>query len=177
MPEIRLTRRKLVQMLALLGAGGATWRYWQHFAQDETVIKAPAAPADAEHPSLQIFAALCAMVTLRDDLDHETTKKMYDVFMDEPWGPQHIAGAYQKMYHALGGKKPATKLSDGESWFVSHLLTTWYLGIYYHEKRPTQRITYEHALMFNIIRELAPIPFIDSTGFGHWAHAPESAHG
>ena len=93
--------------------------------------------------------------------------------MNEPWGAEHISGAYRKLRQQPNESATVEKLTEGEGWFVSHLLTTWYLGVYYHEKRPTQRVTYEHALMFDAVKDWLPIPLLESTGPGNWQKSPE----
>jgi hypothetical protein len=68
---------------------------------------------------------------------------------------------------------PAWQLDDGEKWFINHLLTTWYLGIYYHEQRPMQLISREKALIFDAARGAIPIPLFEATGFGAWVDPPD----
>lgn len=106
---------------------------------------------------------------------------MYKVFMDEPWAPEHINGLHKKIARALGEgskkraslKDPSLKFTDGEVWFAEHLLTTWYLGIYYHQERPTQRILYETALEFSATKGVMPIPYLENVGYGAWTQAPK----
>jgi hypothetical protein len=107
---------------------------------------------------------------------------MYDVFMQEPWGPKHVGHAYALLREAIlkagssGGREPVSfsALQSGERWFISHLVTTWYLGIYYHEQRPTRRITLIGALMYEAARGIAPTPYFESVGFGAWSEPPKS---
>jgi hypothetical protein len=138
-------------------------------------------PGDPQAPSFEVFLELSRIVLLRDRLDEQTARSMYRIFRDEQWGPKHIHTAYAVLRAAIieRGKKanPANPVSRsvlgaGEKWFVSHLITTWYLGVYYHERHPTQRITYEHALMFDAVRGTLPIPYFESTGYGAWAELP-----
>jgi hypothetical protein len=178
MSQPHFTRREVAKILALLGAAGASWHYWKSYGTDDTEFKNSALTvADTNHPSLEIFVALSAIITLRDNLDKESTERMYAVFMDEPWGPQHIASVYTKMQQKLDNPSQESIFTEGEAWFTSHLLTTWYLGIYYHAQRPTQRVLYEHALMFDALRSSHPVPYIDATGFGNWTQPPETKHG
>lgn len=129
------------------------------------------------------FATLCKIVTLRDDLPQESLDAMYAVFKDEPWMTEHVTGLNNKIKRKLGGSKgkrpsmkdPAWQFSEGEKWFASHLLTTWYLGIYYHEERPTQRVLFEGALMFDALRGALPVTYLGATGFGNWAEPPKDA--
>lgn len=176
MRSIRITRRRLVKTLLALGAGSVFSSYLPFAPAGGKVW----AQLGAEKPTLELFHELSRLVTLKDDLDADTVKKMYKVFMDEPWGPEHITAVSSRIKAALaaGGqrrmlKDPSWKFTEGEKWFAEHLLTTWYLGIYYHEERPTQRITYEHALMFRALEGKLPIPYLEPTGFGKWAEAPE----
>lgn len=129
------------------------------------------------------FATLSKAVTLRDDLPQEAVEKMYAVFKDEPWMAEHVTGLNKKIKKGLetvAGKRPpmkdpAWKFSDGEKWFAAHLLTTWYLGIYYHEERETQRVLFADALMFDPLSGVLPVTYLEATGFGKWAEPPESA--
>lgn len=172
-----------MKTLLALGAGGVSLSYWGSFTGDTGLVRA-ALGAETK-ASLEVFTALSSIVTLRDNLDAKTTQRMYKVFMDEPWGPDHILRVHEKLSAALVAGADRKKLSlkddkwqldDGEKWFAAHLLTTWYLGIYYHEKRPTQRITFEDALMFDAVRGAVPIPFFENTPFGEWGYPPKSAH-
>jgi hypothetical protein len=180
------TRRHIVKTLLALGAGGVSLSYWRSAAAAGgsimTAIDEALAP---EKPTLEVFTEVSKLVTLRDALDAETCKRMYAVFLDEPWGPEHILRLYEKISAALKHgvdkrKRPSLKAAawdfdDGEKWFASHLLTTWYLGVYYHEERPTQRVAYETALMFEPTRGLLPVPFVDALGYGAWQERPEPA--
>ena len=181
MRNIAVTRRTLVKTLLALGAGSVFSSYLAGFPGGGKVL---AAEGDGK-PSLETFKALSTLVTLHDDLDPDTVERMYKVFMDEPWGPEHTVRLHDKITTALAAgvarkkrppmKNPAWKLDDGEKWFADHLLTTWYLGIYYHAERPTQRIAYENALMFAPLRGLMPIPYLEPVGFGNWAEPPKDA--
>ena len=55
----------------------------------------------------------------------------------------------------------AAALAPGERWFVSHLVSIWYLGVYYHEQRSIQRITSDGALMYEAVRGLLPAPYVE----------------
>ena len=170
-----------MKTLLALSAGGVSLSWCQAFADDGAKVRI--AVGEATEATLELFTALSTIVTLHDDLDPDTTKNMYKVFMEEPWAPEHMLRVYNKVHKALGNKKRITlkdkswQLDEGERWFSNHLLTTWYLGIYYHDKRPTQRVTFEHALMFSAVRGIIPIPFFENTPFGEWANPPKLDHG
>ncbi len=177
--RIRLTRRQLSAAL-IVAAGGVAGYVW--FRPDRTPIElALPPPGDADQPSLEIFQALSRIVLARETLDPAVTQRLYDVFMDEPWGPQHIGGAYAGLYAAIaretwtwtkGRMAPVARLDDGQRWFVSHLATTWYLGVYYHEQRAPLRIARGGALMHAALRGLAPAPYAEAAGFGRWSDRP-----
>lgn len=174
MPRINFSRRQIAKSLLLLGAGGVSAKYWISFQADDEVIKLP---NNNEEESFKIFFALCAMVTLRNDLDAETTKKIYELFIAESWGEQNISRLYNKIMSQLADNKNHKKLDDDEKWFLEHLLTTWYLGVYYHENQQTQRVAHQTALMFSAAKNILPIPFIEATGFGNWSEQPKEIYG
>ena len=137
---------------------------------------------DKNNPSFDIFYRLCQWVTYRENLDKEIAKKVYDIFLVEPWGKHHISSTYTTLKKAIEKDKDKTdiaallkdkKIKDGEAWFISHLMVTWYLGVYYHEKMPDQRIMYEEALMHEAIEGIAPIRLVGSTPYGDWYDIPK----
>lgn len=163
MRKLVVSRRKLIKTLLALGAGSV-------------FLSCPGAgriavAQTAGTPSPETFASLCALVTAHDNLDSDTMSAMYKVFTVEPWGPEHMTGLYAKLTAALKGGKPDA-LTEGEAWFARHLLTTWYLGIYYHENHPPLRITYDHALMFAPVQGVIPVPLLEAAPFGSWSEKP-----
>jgi len=108
---------------------------------------------------------------------------MYPLFMEEPWGPKHIAAAYEGLTKALASAPGACSapeliasgaLGKGERWFCEHLLVTWYLGIYYHERK-TVRVLYTEALMWDPVRELTKVPGLSGGEPGYWINPPTAA--
>jgi D-sorbitol dehydrogenase-like protein len=181
--KILVTRRQLVLTLIAV-MGGSAAGFWSIAGRDETGVELVLPPpGNPMFPSLETFRALSQIAFARTVLDETLVRRMYEIFMDEPWGPKHIGTAYAVLYRALGQAKSENwKLAEwlpllgpGEKWFVSHLITTYYLGIYYHEQRPTRRVTYEDAAMFDAIRGILPVPFLESTGFGTWTDPPPNA--
>jgi hypothetical protein len=178
--HIRVSRRQLAAVLTLTACGGAA--AFLSIRPDRTHFTLTLPPAgDPNNPTLEIFEALCRLVLAREHLDITLTQRMYEVFADEPWGRKHIGHAYAALREAIareawsprsGDTPPLARLDPGERWFVSHLVTTWYLGIYYHEQRPTQRITHDGALMYTALKDLAPVPYVEGYGFGRWADPP-----
>jgi Membrane bound FAD containing D-sorbitol dehydrogenase len=179
--KIRITRRQLaLGLLAAVGGGAAG--IWSLSRNDRTLVdlKLPAT-GNPFAPSYEVFLALSRIVLMRSKLDEAIARKLFDVFSDEPWGLKHIGHAYAVLRNEVvaannrkqDGPAPLSRLGEGEQWFVGHLVTTWYLGIYYHEQRPTQRITYAGALMFDAVTGLLPVTYFESVGYGSWIAPPD----
>jgi hypothetical protein len=183
--HIKITRRQMALGLASVVGTGLLIKYGisENEIEPETIeLQLP----DSSHigpPSFDQFLALSRIVTVKETLNNEVAQKMFTVFMDEPWGPEHIKSTYRALYAttiAQAGKQDVpellegVKLTKGERWFFSHLLTTWYLGIYYHEERTTQRITYEGALMYDSLQGAIPIWFIGERKPGYWTEPPKA---
>lgn len=177
MRKTAITRRKLVKTLLALGA-------WSVFPAPLSPVKTSGsvmAAIGGTAPSTETFAAVSTFVTLHDDFSADAVARMFDVFKDEPWALEHIDGIHSKVSTALQSDKrpplkdPSWHFTEGESWFAGHLLTTWYLGIYYHQDSPTRRILYEDALVFSATRDIMPIPYLEPVGFGAWSHPPQEA--
>ncbi|MDP2821982.1 MAG: sugar dehydrogenase complex small subunit [Sulfuritalea sp.] len=182
MKRFDLSRRVLIA--ALLG-GGTTLlasRYWLGEAAAQSILKFNLpVPAPAEDSSFALFFALSQLVTQRPQLDEAVARRMYPLFLDEPWGAHHIHSTYIQLWGLL---KPSTTnanpaqpalssvLGKGQAWFAAHLLTTWYLGVYYHERMPPLRVAHAEALMFDCLHPEIPRPFAESTGFGEWGNPP-----
>ena len=183
--EIKMTRRQLALTLASVIGSGLAVKYWPSASDDRATtiaISLPKAPHIGK-PSYEVFLALSKLVTCRETLNEDVARKMYRVFLDEPWGPEHIKSTYRALRSAVlaqAGQRemPAlmkgATLREGELWFISHILTTWYLGIYYHEERPTQRITYEGALMYDALQGAMPVWFSGERIPGYWTEPPNA---
>lgn len=178
LPDTKISRRSIVKALLTLGLSSVAAPYLNIFADDSSNLKLPKLKRiSLNNLDITAFKELSKIVTLQRNLDDETVKNMYEVFISEPWGKEHIVGLYNKLINNLTAHQTAHNIkkeefSDGEKWFTNHLLTTWYLGVYYHQDRPTKRITYEFALMYQTTNDLVPIPFTEATGFGNWAEPP-----
>jgi Membrane bound FAD containing D-sorbitol dehydrogenase len=180
--NIVITRRDLVLCFSALASAGVAVAYWASLRNDDTLIDiALPQPGSVTSPSLEIFEALSRIVLAREKLDEHIARHIYGVMIDEPWGPKHMSTAYAELRTellerrrkiALVEKSLLLALGRGELWFVMHVITTWYLGIYYHEQRPTQRITFEGALMHEAVRGYIPTPYVESVGFGAWTRLP-----
>jgi hypothetical protein len=177
---MNVTRRTLIA--ALLGGGATTLaaRYWAAAVVGSLLsLKLPQAGA-ADSPSFEVFLALSCLVTVRPKLDEAVARRMYPLFLEEPWGAHHIHSTYSQLLLILEqhadqpGAKPISSgaLGKGQAWFAGHLLTTWYLGVYYHERIPPMRVAHAEALMFDVVHPELPRRFVEGTGFGGWADPP-----
>jgi hypothetical protein len=175
---ISCTRREIAVFLLAAAAGSAA-PYWADAQDDNTRLQIDLPPAG--NTSFEIFLALSRIVLIQADLDQAVARQMYDLFMAEPWGPKHIGTAYVELRETFsklgqrGGQETIaqTSLPDGERWFISHLVTTWYVGVYYHPERPAKWITLHGAMMFRAVRGLLPKRYRESVGSGRWARPPE----
>jgi hypothetical protein len=176
MPALLLPRRVFLKFLGFtLALAGGFGKIPQALAADLPEVK------DFNHPTFDVFLAYTRIILNRPDYPAEQAKAFFKIFMEEPWGPTHISGAYGKLREALlahKGDKPlrvwdAMKdFTKGEKWFTEHALTTYYLGNYYHESRPPFRVSREGAMLYRIIPGYST-PYVTGTGFGAWARPPK----
>ncbi|MEX2128375.1 MAG: sugar dehydrogenase complex small subunit [Xanthobacteraceae bacterium] len=181
--KVRISRRRLA--LGLLAvAGGSAAGVWSFYGRDRSAVELDLpGGGNPFAPSYEVFLALSQIVLMREKLDEEIARRLFAVFSNEPWGLKHIGHAYavlrDELAHTGTAERAApislARLGDGERWFVGHLVTTWYLGVYYHEERPTQRITYAGALMFDAVEGLLPVTYFESVGYGSWVEPPAAA--
>ena len=136
----------------------------------------------AVEANFTVFYKLSQWLTYREKLSEKAAKKLYKAFQNEPWGKEHIIQVYNKLQNSIENQDTSLDIqslieadyfSDGERWFILHLITTWYLGIYYHEDMLNQRVLYEEALMFSSLEGLATIPYYNATPYGDWSNPPE----
>ena len=170
------SRRNILKAMLAVGLAVYSQPYISALAKQPAMLTLPNfKKISLEQLDFKIFENLSKMVSLQSSLDLETTKKMFEVFKKEPWGKEHIVQLYNKLGSAIANpKKQIEELNAGEKWFADHLLTTWYLGIYYHEKMPDQRITFEHALMYQVVKDIVPVPFLEAEGYGTWEEPPKT---
>lgn len=165
-----ISRRRVLGALAALVAGQCV----SHLAF--------AAPKEAKTVAddLDAFIRLSAVLTGVQQLDRETAQRILDVIRAEPWGKEHLMQIGGKLLPS-GPDKPMPamrqqlfdpkRFTDGERWFIGHLLTTWFTGVYYHQKG-NQVVAYRNALMHVAIQDVRPIPGHCSGTFGFWADPP-----
>jgi len=163
-PAVDLTRRRLsITIASLLLASPYLPRHT--WAADDVVSK--------NH-----FQTLCIYLTAFRQLDEIMLQQIYDTLLHEPWGREHIHRLLNKLFPDIAhSAKPRTayfvvrNLDDAERWFAGHILTTWMTGIYYHETG-NRTISYEHALMYESLKDIRPVPGMSQESFGFWQHPP-----
>lgn len=143
-------------------------------------IELPSSSADVDFDHFYSFSCL---VCRKQELDHETAEKLYALFEIEPWGREHLFGSYLKINGFLSELRAGKSFSDidridfteGELWFISHVMTTWYLGIYYHEsiENPV-RVSFEKSLMWLAVEDFVTPPGFAEKPYGHWSALPNS---
>jgi hypothetical protein len=148
----------------------------------ETLALPEPDPGTGDTPSFDLFFRLSKLVTGRSRLDPAVARRMHDVFNGEPWVRKHAETAYAQIVAALRARNETATVAelvargivqDGEKWFVSHLLTTWYLGVYYHPDRDDVRITFDKALMHELLADYRPVPGFSDRETGFWHDRPD----
>jgi len=177
MKEFTIRRRTLLALLLR----GSTATLVTQFLMDHAAAESPTclefgSVGTSEAPSFSLFFALSQLVTQRRHLDASVAQRLYPLFREEPWGSQHMLSSYAQLCRAAATKPDIRDGKDGlgkaESWFTTHLLTTWYLGVYYHERMPPRRVAYSEALMFDAVAPEMPRRYVDATGYGAWSQPP-----
>ncbi|MEL7429355.1 MAG: sugar dehydrogenase complex small subunit [Pseudomonadota bacterium] len=144
--------------------------------QGLTELPVPAGSFETGH-----FHAFSRLVCQKSDLDLGIAERAFELFRKEPWGIEHLTGAYLKLHESLvkGSNDnltaliKSTDLTEGELWFISHVITTWYLGIYYHESlEEPVRLSFEDSLMWRAVEDFVTPPGFGTKPYGHWSRSP-----
>lgn len=165
-PLAVFSRRKALVALAALAASPL-------FSSRAFASSKAAAPIAAD--DLDAFIRLSVVVTGMQQLDRETAQKILGHLLAEPWGKEHLAQIRPKL---LAADSPSDRtwlfdrqrFTEGEHWFIGHLLTTWFIGIYYHQIH--HAVSYRYALMYSAIEEVRPTPGYCGGNFGFWGSPP-----
>lgn len=174
-PAIDSGRRRVLGLVAaLLAMQGAPTLAWAAL-QDEV-------PRVADE-DFQAFVTISVFLTGVKNLDLEIARKIYDHLRAEPWGKQHLELITVKISPLLMSESLVvprwqllhpTRFSETEHWFIQHILTTWYTGIYYFENT-AQFVTYQHALMNVALQDVRPTPGVSDGNYGFWSEPPAGA--
>ena len=167
MPD--LSRRRLLSMLAaslvFFTIPGRSW----------------AIGAQQQLQSFVVFMKLSRTLTGAVKLDNDFGERIYHLILTEPWGMEHLTQVAEKLQVTPSSmamlpdelKKTLypDRFSEGERWFINHLLTTWVTGIYYHQVG-NQVVTYQHALMYSALSDVSSTHGQCGGEFGYWSDAP-----
>ena len=168
---VSLERRELLKSVTAFGLMLAFCKY--SLATSDTV---PTVSNNVEE-----FIKLCELVTGTTKLERETAQQILNCIQNEPWGKEHLGQIARKLLPAYATETLPTdrlvlldpkRFEEGERWFIGHLLTTWFTGVYYHQT--SRVISYEHALMFAALDDIRPSPSYCAGEFGYWSKPPES---
>lgn len=130
--------------------------------------------------NLDLFIELSSAVTGVQNLDRDTAQKILDLIRVEPWGKEHLSQIGEKIFpsgndsHSPQERLNPASFTEGERWFIGHLLTTWFTGVFYHQIG-NHVVTYRHALMHAAIQDVRPIPGHCDDSFGFWSKPPVGA--
>ena len=151
------------------------------FSRDLQAL-APVTLQNPDNPGYEVFYRLSQLVTCQVDLDEAVARRCYLLFQQEPWGKEHIATTFQQIQDAIEETPTSVPelmrsgaLGEGQTWFASHMLATWYFGIYYHESSEPVRVAFEQALMWHSLDGLVEAPGFSTLDPGAWSKPPRDA--
>jgi len=170
----KITRRDLLKILLVLSTPALFLTSIKGNSVGQSLIE------NENHISFEKFFWMSQMITKQNNLDEKTTRKIYRLIINEPYGPEHLRSVYQqvklKQTESKGEQRIIIKPADfsaGEQWFISHLLLTWYTGVYYHDKG-NHHVTLKHALMYKKISNFRTPPTYCAGAPGHWDGPPNT---
>lgn len=150
-------------------------------AREQTRIigQSAVAPAKAAPPlDFDLFYDLSRYVTARSGLDRRTARLHHEAFRNEQWSWANAARLYAAIRDAVASDMASApelmlsgRLDRVDQWFAEHLLETWYTG-WYHFEGVSRRLTYEHALMWQVVDDFMPIQGLSDAEYGSWARQP-----
>jgi len=164
----RSTLGALFALLALQSLAGKTW------------AAAPGKDSAAIAEEMEAFMKLSVFLTGIEKLDNEMAQKIFGYLFAEPWGKEHFDQVCEKLSPIFVVESTIVprwqllypnRFTEGERWFIRHLLTTWFSGVYYYEAR-SQFIAYRRALMNVALLDIMPTPGYSDGPFGVWSMPP-----
>lgn len=175
-PAINAKRRRVLTALVVLCASAGLSR----FANAAATGKGAGAVAE----DLDAFIRLSEVITGTKHLDREAATQVLAAIRAEPWGKEHLAQIAAKLMPSLSDTPLPTdrqilldpkRFGEGERWFIDHLLTTWFTGIYYHQSGD-RVVAYKSALMHAALEDVRPIPGHCNGVFGFWSEPPKGVN-
>lgn len=126
----------------------------------------------------ELFYDLSRYLTARVDLDRQLARSHFAYFSQEEWGWTNAAKLYALLRHELTsgtGSAPellmSGRLADLDQWFAEHMLDAWYEGFYRYDGKEV-RLTYDRALMWDVVSDFVPIQGLSDAPYGYWAQRP-----
>ncbi|TMR62437.1 sugar dehydrogenase complex small subunit, partial [Streptococcus pseudopneumoniae] len=102
------------------------------------------------------------------------------LILEEPWGPENLQRIYQRFQdlQTIPANKntrifDANNFNKDEQWFISHLLLTFYTGVYYHSEG-NRHVTLQDALMYQKLSQFRQPPTFCGGVPGFWTQPPTS---
>jgi len=167
----KTSRRSLLKALLALSCPPALTSYG---------AVASAAPRTPEYgDAFDQFLRLSRVLTRTHDLDATVATKIFQMIADEPYGIGHVREIHASLADLPHGPDGQIQIdpadyTEGKQWFISHLLITWYTGVYFHS-RGNQYVSLKHALMYEKLAEFRAPPTFCSGQPGAWALPPDVA--
>lgn len=174
-PGIDTGRRRVFGILAAMMAMQGTARLaWADLQDDVPRVR---------DEDFQAFVTISVFLTGVKQLDMEIAREIFKRFQAEPWGKEHLEKITVKLTPLLMAESLVvprwqllhpTRFTETEHWFIQHILTTWYTGIYYFEDK-AEFIAYKRALMNVALQDVMPTPGFSESAFGFWTQLPPGA--
>lgn len=142
----------------------------------------PVLPALSEKQNINfdMFHLLAKLITNTHNLNTALSQKIFYLMQEEPWGPENLQKVYRRFREiqtVLTSKHnrllDADLFSEDEQWFISHLLLTFYTGVYYHSNG-NQHVTLQDALMYKKLEQYRYPPTFCGGNSGDWSKPPDS---
>lgn len=161
----------LAAMMAMQATAGLAWAE----LQDEV--------PRVKDEDFQAFVTISVFLTGVKQLDLEIAREIFTHLLAEPWGKEHLEQITVKLSPLLMAESMVvprwqllhpTRFTGTEHWFIQHILTTWYTGIYYFEDT-SLFVAYQRALMNVALQDVMPTPGFSDGAFGFWSQLPPGA--
>ncbi|MDD2721894.1 MAG: sugar dehydrogenase complex small subunit [Gallionella sp.] len=173
--EVDVAKRRMFGVLtALMVMQGVPSLAWAELRDEVPKVK---------DEDFQTFITISVFLTGEKNLDLEIARNIYDHLRAEPWGREHLEQIAVKLSPLLMAESMViprwqllhpTRFTETDHWFIQHILTTWYTGIYYFEDT-SLFIAYQRALMNVALRDVMPTPGFSDMEFGAWSGLPVGA--
>lgn len=165
-----ITRRQLLQVLAWTSATSAL--------PASQALRAQSGAGLQDVFTFEEFLWISRLLTKEETLDEGVGRKIFKLILDEPYGREHlfdVHGILNERLRRHSGPAPVSVrpdyFSQGQQWFIGHLMITWYTGVYFHE-RGNRAVTLGQALMYRKLEDLRSAPTFCAGAPGSWSSPP-----